>query len=71
MCWLNILYLQKVLQQLRGSMFSLTLMSKGEKRCALDARVGGLIRTVYPFRVSINAKGGDCWNVVQEVHSFH
>jgi hypothetical protein len=44
-------------------MFSLTLMSKGEKRCGLDATVGGLRRIVQPFRVSINAKGGDCWHV--------
>jgi hypothetical protein len=44
-------------------MFSLTLMSKGEKRCGLDATVGGLRRIVQPFRVAINAKGGDCWHV--------
>jgi hypothetical protein len=29
----------------------------------LYATVGGLRKIVYPFRVSINAKGGDCWNV--------
>ena len=44
-------------------MFSLTLMSKGEKRCGLDATVGGLSRTVKSFKVSINAKGGYCWHV--------
>jgi hypothetical protein len=33
-------------------MFSLTLMSKGEKRCG-HATVGGLSRTDQPFRVSI------------------
>jgi hypothetical protein len=47
-------------------MFSLTLMSKGEKRCGLDATVGGLSRTVQSFRVSINAKGGDCWHVYRQ-----
>jgi hypothetical protein len=41
-------------------MFSLKLMSKGEKRCCVDATVGGLRRIVHPFRVAINAKGGDC-----------
>jgi hypothetical protein len=49
-----------------GSMFSLTLMSKGEKRCGLDATVGGLSRTMQSFRVSINAKGGDCWHVYRQ-----
>jgi hypothetical protein len=44
-------------------MFSLTLMSKGEKRCGLDAIVGGISRIVQPFMVSINAKGGDYWHV--------
>ena len=29
--------------------------------CGLNARVGGLSRTMQPFRVSINEKGGDCW----------
>jgi hypothetical protein len=47
-------------------MFSLTLMSKGGKRCGLDAIVGGLSRTVEPFRVAINAKGGDCWHVYRQ-----
>jgi hypothetical protein len=47
-------------------MFSLTLMSKGEKRSGLDATVGGPSRIVQPFRVSINAKGGDCWHVYRK-----
>jgi hypothetical protein len=47
-------------------MFSLTLMSKGEKRCGLDATVGGLRRIVQPFRVAINAKGGYCWHVYRK-----
>jgi hypothetical protein len=47
-------------------MFSLTLMSKGEKRCVLDATVGDLSRTVQSFRVSINAKGGYCWHVYSQ-----
>jgi hypothetical protein len=38
-------------------MFSLTLMSKEEKRCVLDATVGDLSRTMQSFRVAINAKG--------------
>jgi hypothetical protein len=38
-------------------MFSLTLMSKGEKTCGLDATVAGLTRIVNPFRVAINDKG--------------
>jgi hypothetical protein len=41
-------------------------MSKGEKRCGLDATVGGLRRIVQPFRVAINAKGGDCWHVYRK-----
>jgi hypothetical protein len=41
-------------------------MSKGEKRCVLDATVGGLSRTVQSFRVSINAKEGDCWHVYRK-----
>jgi hypothetical protein len=48
----------------QGSMFSLTLMSKGEKRCG--CLVGGLRRIVQSFRVSINAKGGDCWHVYRK-----
>jgi hypothetical protein len=44
-------------------MFSLTLMSKGDKRSGLDAIVGGPNGLVQPLRVSINAKGGDCWHV--------
>jgi hypothetical protein len=55
----------------QGSMFSLTLMSKGEKRCGLDATVGGLSRIVQPFRVSINSKGGYCWHVLQEACACH
>jgi hypothetical protein len=47
-------------------MFSLALMSKGEKRCGLDAIVGGISRTMQPFRVAINAKGGDFWHVYRE-----
>jgi hypothetical protein len=47
-------------------MFSLTLMSKGEKRSGLDATVGGPSRLAQPLRVAINAKGGDCWHVLQE-----
>jgi hypothetical protein len=38
-------------------------MSKGEKRCGMDATVGGIRRIVQPFRVSINAKGGECWHI--------
>jgi hypothetical protein len=41
-------------------------MSKGEKRCVLDATVGDLSRTVQSFRVSINSKGGDCWHVYRK-----
>jgi hypothetical protein len=41
-------------------------MLKGEKRCGLDATFGGLSRIVQPFRVSINAKGGDCWHVYRQ-----
>jgi hypothetical protein len=40
-------------------MFSLTLMSKGEKRTGLGAFV------------AINAKGGDCWHVLQAAYDFH
>jgi hypothetical protein len=47
-------------------MFSLTLMSKGEKRNGLDATVGGPSSLAQPLRVSINAKGGDCWQIWQE-----
>jgi hypothetical protein len=47
-------------------MFYLTLMSKGEKRCLLDATVGDLSRTVQSFRVSINGKGGDYWHVYRK-----
>jgi hypothetical protein len=57
---------EKVLQQLRGSMFSLTLMSKGEKRCGLDATVEGLSRTMQSLRVAINEKGGYCWHVYRQ-----
>jgi hypothetical protein len=32
----------------------------------VDATVGGLSRIVQPFRVSINAKGGDCWHVYSQ-----
>jgi hypothetical protein len=46
-------------------MFSLTLMSKGDKRCG-HATIGGLSRIVQSFRVSINAKGGDCWHVYRK-----
>jgi hypothetical protein len=49
-------------------MFSLELMSKGDEICDLDSIVGGLSRTVQSFRVSINVKGGDCWQVYR--HSF-
>ena len=37
-------------------------MSKGEKK-VWSSTVGGLGRLVQPFRVAINAKGGDCWHV--------
>jgi hypothetical protein len=47
-------------------MFSLTLMSKGEKRSGLDAIVGGPNRLAQPFRVAINAKGGYCWHVYRK-----
>jgi hypothetical protein len=43
-------------------MFSLKLMSKGEKMSGLDATDGDLSRTVHPFRVAINAKEGYCWH---------
>jgi hypothetical protein len=32
----------------------------------VDAIVGGLSRIVQPFRVAINAKGGDCWHVYRK-----
>jgi hypothetical protein len=32
----------------------------------MDAIVRGLSRIVHPFRVAINAKGGDCWNVYRK-----
>ena len=36
----------------------------GEKEWSgSDAIVGGPNRLAQPFRVAINAKGGDCWNV--------
>jgi hypothetical protein len=44
-------------------MFSLTLISKGEKKSGPDATVGGPNRLAQPLRVAINAKGGDCWHV--------
>jgi hypothetical protein len=47
-------------------MISLTLMSKGEKMSGLDATVADLSRTVQSIRVSINAKGGDCWHVYRQ-----
>jgi hypothetical protein len=50
----------------QGTMFSLTLMSKGEKRSGLDATIGGPRKIVHPFRVSINAKGGDCLHVYRK-----
>jgi hypothetical protein len=40
-------------------------MSKGEKK-VWSATVGGLGRIVQPFRVAINAKGGDCWHVYRK-----
>ena len=57
--WFHIWYLLKLMQQLRGSVFSLTLMSKGEKRTSLCAFV------------AINAKGGDCWHVLQAAYACH
>jgi hypothetical protein len=30
------------------------------------ATVGGLRKIVEPFRVAINAKGGDCWHVYRK-----
>jgi hypothetical protein len=45
-------------------MFSLTLMSKGEKRCGCYSWRSK--RIVQSFRVSINAKGGDCWHVYRQ-----
>ena len=47
-------------------MFSLTLMSKREKRSSSDATVGGPSSLEQPLRVSINAKGGYCWHDLQE-----
>jgi hypothetical protein len=47
-------------------MFSLTLMSKGEKMSGLDATVGGPRILAQSLRVSINAKGGYCWIFLQE-----
>jgi hypothetical protein len=32
----------------------------------LDATVGVLIRIEKPLRVSINAKGGDCWHAYRQ-----
>jgi hypothetical protein len=52
-------------------MFSLTLMSKGEKRCGLDATVGGISRIVQPFRVAINAKGEIVGMFLQEECACH
>jgi hypothetical protein len=52
-------------------MFSLTLISKGEKRCGLDPTVEGISKIVQPFRVAINAKGGDCWHVLHEACACH
>jgi hypothetical protein len=46
-------------------------MSKGEKRCGLDATVGDLSRIVQPFMVAINAKGGYFWHVLQEECACH
>jgi hypothetical protein len=40
-------------------------MSKGEKK-VWSTTVGGLGRIVQPFRVSINAKGGDCWHIYRK-----
>ena len=50
-------------------MFSLTLMSKGEKKewSGLVAIVGGPNILAQSFRVAINAKGGDCWHVFRQV----
>ena len=50
-------------------MFSLTLMSKGEKKewSGLDATVGRPKRLAQSFRAAINAKGGDCWHVYRQV----
>jgi hypothetical protein len=33
----------------------------------LDATVGGPNRLAQPFKVSINAKGGDCWHVFRQM----
>ena len=40
-------------------------MSKGEKK-VWSSTVGGLGRIVQPFKVSINAKGEDCWHVYKK-----
>jgi hypothetical protein len=32
----------------------------------VDTTVGGLRRIVKPFKVAINAKGGDCWHVYRQ-----
>jgi hypothetical protein len=32
----------------------------------LDTIVGYLSRKMHPLRVSINAKGGDCWHVYRQ-----
>jgi hypothetical protein len=53
----------KSISTAQGSMFSLTLMSKREKRSGPYATVGGPNRLANTLRVSINAKGGDCWHV--------
>ena len=49
-------------------MFSLTLMSKGEKKewSRPDSIVGGPNRLAKSFRVAINAKGGDCCHVYKK-----
>jgi uncharacterized protein (DUF302 family) len=36
----------------------------------LYAIVGGLGIIVHPFRVAINAKGGDCWHVYKKTVLF-
>jgi hypothetical protein len=41
-------------------------MSKGEKRSSPDATVGGPSSLEQPLKVSISAKGGYCWHVLQE-----
>jgi hypothetical protein len=32
----------------------------------VDATIGSLSRIVQPFKVAINAKGGDCWHVYRQ-----